>query len=78
MSEEKEIKEDEPIEYIFEAVSDTECISAAYFALACIEDVDMKMLSDAGIMRVKRIRRNALKIVDHCLNNLHNSLFDTE
>ena len=78
MSEEKELNEDEPVEYILESISDAECISAAYFALACIEDVDMKMLSDAGIMRVKRIRRNALKIVDHCLNNLHNSLFDQE
>lgn len=78
MSEEQKPNEEEAVEYIFDIVSDAEYISAAYFALSCIEDVDLKMLSEAGIMRVKRIRRNALKIVDHCLNNLHNTLFDQE
>jgi hypothetical protein len=76
MSEEiKEEEQAEEFEYTFEYIDNSEYIQSAYFALACIEDIDLGMASPAFKKRINLIRNNALEIVEHCLKNMHDNLF---
>ena len=60
----------------FEPYSDTEYIAAAYNSLAAIEEMDAIIMSKADDKRIKRIKRQSLKIIAHCLNNLYEELFE--
>lgn len=73
--------EEEPIaeeEGIIEFSSCAEYISSAYFSLAAVDDIDTAILSKQDEMRIKRIKRKAIKIIDSCLGDLYNELFEDE
>jgi hypothetical protein len=69
-----EVEESEQIEVAF--ATDHDYIQSAYFAMASVADVDAMILSKADEIRVKRIRRQSLRIISECLNTLYDEIFD--
>jgi hypothetical protein len=49
-------------------------ISAAYYALDAAESANM--MTKDGQMRMNRIKRKCLRIIDHCVSELYDELFD--
>lgn len=69
----------ESVDIEFEAsITTPEYIGASYNALQAVSDMDMALLSNEDKRRVKRIRKKALKIIDYCMCELHDCIFDTE
>jgi hypothetical protein len=70
----------EPAEVIeesyFEPHSDSDYISAAFNSLASVSDMDGEIMSKTARADIKRIRRQSLRIISHCLNNLYEELFE--
>ena len=70
---------DELEEYEIEDTGLLEYVQAAYFALSSVEDIDVEILpTEQSKRRVKRIKRQGIRIIDYCLNELYNNLFDEE
>ncbi len=69
-----EVEESDEIEVAF--ATDHDYIQSAYFAMASVADVDAMILSKADEIRVKRIRRQSLRIISECLNTLYDEIFD--
>lgn len=65
-------------EYQFEFLSHSDYIQAAYFALSSVDDVDVEIVSDIMRKRIFRIKRKSIKIIDYCLGELYNELFDDD
>lgn len=68
------VEESEQIDVAF--ATDHDYIQSAYFALQSVADVDAMILSKADEIRVKRIRRQSLRIISECLNTLYDEIFD--
>lgn len=64
----------EDAEIIF--TSDLEYIQAAYFALAAIEDYDTALMSKQDEIRVRRIKRKSLVIIDECLRCMYDEIIE--
>jgi hypothetical protein len=56
----------------------SEYISSAYNALAAIEDADTTLMSKEDEKRVKRIKRKCLKIIDICISEMYDELFEND
>ena len=73
---------DEEIEDLGEFEMDlngpTDYISAAYFAMSAVDDVDVEIMPDAQKARIKRIRAKSIRIIDHCIAELYSDLFDED
>jgi hypothetical protein len=70
---------DETAENIeFEVPGNTaiEYISAAYYALDACEHANL--MTKDGQMRLARIKRKCLKIIDHCISEMYDELFDND
>jgi hypothetical protein len=68
-------------EYIISESEYLEYIQAAYFAISSVEDIDLDMeaaYNKQSANRIKRIKRKSIRIIDFCLNELYNDLFDEE
>lgn len=68
---------DEPIgdvEYV--DYSEIDYISAAYYALDAVEGSNP--MTKEGQRQAARIRRKCLRIIDHCITELYDQLFDSE
>jgi len=76
--EEEPVQEEILEEGIVEFTTCAEYISSAYFSLSAVEDIDTAILSKQDEMRIKRIKRKAIKIIDSCIGDLYNELFDDE
>jgi len=74
MSEEKE--QELPEEGIVEFTSTPEYIASACNALAAIDGMDTAIMSRIDERRVKRIRRQSLRIIAECINELYEEIFD--
>ena len=72
--------EEEPVEEegIIEFTTCADYISSAYFALSAIDDIDTAILNKQDEMRIKRIKRKAIRIIDSCLGDLYDELFEDE
>lgn len=51
-------------------------ITAAYYALDAAEHANM--MTKDGQMRMSRIKRKCLRIIDHCIGELYDEIFDDE
>lgn len=72
-----ETPQDEPIEEAyFEMTSTTEYIHCAAAAWAMASEIDTAILSKTDEQRVRRMRRQSLRIMSECLNDLYEELFD--
>ena len=60
----------------FEPYSDSDYIAAAFNAITTVEGMDTAIMSKMDDKRIKRIKRQSLKIIAHCLNNLYEELFE--
>jgi hypothetical protein len=56
--------------------TDHDYIASAVAALASVADIDAMILSKADEMRIKRIRRQSLRIISECINTLYDEIFD--
>jgi hypothetical protein len=72
--------ENEPIadETYVEYTSEMEYIQAAYYAFDMSINIDTALLNKSDERRVQRMRRQSLRIVSECLNDLYNEIFDDE
>lgn len=76
MSEEKLIIEEE--EGYVEFTTREEYIGCAFNAIMAVSDIDVGMLNKVEQNRVRRIRRRCLRILDDCVKEMHDELFDNE
>lgn len=70
---------DELLDEEFEVVEEIgntaiDYISAAYYALDAAESANM--MTKDGQVRMNRIKRKCLRIIDHCVSELYDELFD--
>lgn len=76
----EQVKPDEEVnpedDIYFEPSSDAEYIASAFNALAAVGDIDTAIISKIDEKRIRRIKRQALRIISHCLNNQYEELFD--
>lgn len=62
------------VEYI--DYSEMDYITAAYYALDAVESSNP--MTKEGQRQTARIRRKCLRIIDHCITELYEQLFDSE
>lgn len=55
-----------------------EYIGCAYSAMLAVSDIDTGLLNKVEQNRVRRIRRMCLRILDDCVKEMHDELFETE
>jgi len=61
-----------------ELTTRSEYIQAAYFAISSVEGVDTGLLSKEAARRIRRIIRKSIDIIDDCITELHDELFEPE
>ena len=71
-------KEAEVTEIEVEYTTREEYIGCAFNALMAVSDLDTGMMNKTEQNRVKRIRRQCLRILDDCVKEMHDELFETE
>jgi hypothetical protein len=71
---------EEPEELQGEIVFTTtaEYIQGASVALATVSELDPMIMNKADELRVKRIKRKAIKIIDICISEMYDELFETD
>jgi hypothetical protein len=62
----------------FEVAENTviEYLSAAYYALDACEHANL--MTKEGQLRIARIKRKCWKIIDHCVSEMYNEIFDND
>jgi hypothetical protein len=65
-------------EGIVEFTTAGDYINSAYFALSAVEDIDTAIISKEAEKRIKRIKRKSIKIIDICITEMYDELFDTD
>jgi hypothetical protein len=53
-------------------------INAAVLSLTSIGDIDAMIMNKSDEQRIKRIRRKSLRIIDECLCEMYDELFETD
>jgi len=76
MSEETTQPEDELFEV--ELTTRSEYIAAAFNSLAAVGDFDPQIMNGADQARIKRIKRKALRIIDACLCEMYDEIFEDD
>lgn len=78
--EEKVVEKEEEILENFEVefTTNSEYIASAYYSLSAVQDIDTAIMNKEDEKRVKRIRRKSLKIIDACINDLYDELFEED
>jgi hypothetical protein len=79
MSEEitEEIKEEE-IDGEIEFTYRIDYINGACSAMAAVDGIDTQILNKADELRVKRIKRKSLRILDLCISEFYDELFEDD
>lgn len=55
-----------------------EYIQGASVALATVSELDPMIMNKADELRVKRIKRKSIKIIDICISEMYDELFETD
>lgn len=63
-------------EWEVEFTSDSEYIAAACNAMNAVDNIDTALMTKADEQRVRRIRRQSLRIISECLNTMYDEIFD--
>jgi len=74
MSEEIELPSEGEIVFTTTA----EYIQGASVALATVSELDPMIMNKSDELRVKRIKRKAIKIIDICISEMYDELFETD
>lgn len=84
MDEDLTIKKDDEVddsslgEVEVELTTRTDYIQCAYFAISAIDGIDEMILSKEQAKKIKRIRRKAIDIIDDCITEMHDELYEPE
>lgn len=70
----EEIEDEISIEY----TTRSDYISAAYFAISSIEGIDTGIMTKEDAKRIKRIMRKSLMIIDDCITEMYDELFEDD
>jgi len=78
--ENKDIQEEAEMleEGMVEFTSAGEYINSAYFALSAVEDIDTAIITKEAEKRIKRIKRKSIKIIDICITEMYDELFEND
>ena len=76
MSDEKETPEE--VEGIIEFTTREEYISGAYYSISAVDGMDELLMSKEDARRIRRIRRKCLRIIDECVNEMFDELFEID
>lgn len=76
--ENKDIIGEDSTEVEVEFTTREEYIGCAYSALVAVSDLDPGLMNKIDQNRIRRIRRMCLRILDDCVKEMHDELFDNE
>ena len=65
-------------EALVEFTTREDYISCAYYSISSVEDLDTGMMNKTDALRVKRIIRKSLRIIDQCVNEMYDELFEDD
>ena len=68
----------EELDGYVEFTSASEYINSAYFAMSAVDDIDTAIISKEDEKRIKRIKRKSIKIIDICISEMYDELFETD
>jgi len=74
----EELEEELPEELDVEYTTRSDYISAAYFAISSVEGMDTQIMTREDSKRIKRIIRKSIKIIDDCIGEMHDELFEED
>lgn len=77
MSEENVVGQDNN-EIETEFTTREEYIGCAFNAIMAVSDMDIGLLNKVEQNRIRRIRRMCLRILDDCVKEMHDELFENE
>lgn len=78
MEQESVTEEAEETEFIMEETSRSEYIASSYNSILAVADFDTEMMSKKDAQRIKRIKRKALRIIDECISEMYDEMFEDE
>jgi hypothetical protein len=78
MSEEKDIVGEDSSEVAVEFTTREEYIGCAFNAIMAVSDMDTGLLNKTDQARIRRIRKMCLRILDDCVKEMHDELFENE
>ena len=67
-----------PEEGIIEFTTREEYISGAYYSISAVDGMDELLMSKEDARRIRRIRRKCLRIIDECVNEMFDELFESD
>lgn len=76
VNEELETELEDEIEV--ETTTRSDYITAAYFAISSVEGMDTQIMTREDSKRIKRIIRKSIKIIDDCISEMHDELFEED
>lgn len=68
----------EELDGYIEFTSASEYINSAYFAMSAVDDIDTAIISKEDEKRIRRIKRKSIKIIDICISEMYDELFETD
>lgn len=71
-----EFTEGEEFEVVESENTAIDYITAAYYALDAAESANM--MTKEGQVRMNRIKRKCLRIIDHCIGELYDEIFEED
>ena len=69
---------EEEMDAVVEFTSPADYIHSAWMVWDMVSEMDTALISKADEKRVKRMRRQALRIASVCLNDLYDELFEDD
>ena len=68
----------EEMEYEVEFTTRSEAISSACAAIGVCQDFDIGLMNPTEAKRIKRIKRKSLRIIDVCIGEIYDEMFEDE
>ena len=74
----EQIEQEEIPEIDVEYTTREDYISCAYYAISSVEGLDTGIMNKEDAKRIRRIMRKSLRIIDDCINEMHDELFEDD
>jgi len=74
----EEIQQEEVPELDVEYTTRADYIACAFYAISSVEGLDTGIMTKEDAKRIKRIMKKSLRIIDDCINEMHDELFEDE
>jgi hypothetical protein len=73
----EEIKEIEE-NFDFEYTTRMDYVSCAYYSISAVEGIDLLLLTKDEARKIKKIIKKSIRIIESCINEMHDELFEDE